>query len=150
MRTNRLGIAALAVLLLVGCGGGSEDLSDYDAGWSDEDYREMDDMAAEEISADAAEARAWLAAPDHQMFEGDKGTVAELVDRFYAAGAPRVWITGIEDFGGTQVSASIVVEMPSSSADREAVLAIEKDYAATYGESGYEDRGQRYLMLGFD
>ena len=116
MRPRTIPIAVLGILLLAACGGspgrdeGSSPAEDDYAS----DYAEIDQLAEEEINApNAAEARAWLAAPGNLLFEGSKEEVVALTDRFYRAGCPQVYMTGIESFGGTPVSASMVVVLPS-------------------------------------
>ena len=153
MRPRTIPIAVLGILLLAACGGspgrdeGSSPAEDDYAF----DYAEIDQLAEEEINApNAAEARAWLAAPGNLLFEGSKEEVVALTDRFYRAGCPQVYMTGIESFGGTPVSASMVVVLPSDPDRRREALAVENEFSASIGEDGVEDRGQRYLFLAFD
>ena len=152
MRPRPLPIATLGLLLLAACGGSSG--RDEASGAAEDDYAldyaELDRFAEEEIAAGAAEARAWLAAPGNMLFEGSKEEVVALTDRFYRAGCPQVYMTGIESFGGTPVSASMVVVLPSDPDRRREALAVENEFSASIGEDGVEDRGQRYLFLAFD
>jgi hypothetical protein len=110
-----------------------------------------DELAEAEINgANAAEARAWLAVPGNAIFEGNKADVTALAESFYQAGCPKVVITGIEHIGGTAVSASMVVVLPTDAAQRAAAFKVENEFAQKHGEDGEQDQGQKYLMLGFD
>lgn len=115
------------------------------------DYKELDKAAEEEIkAANAAEARAWLAVPSNAIFEGSKTEVTALTESFYKAGCPKVFITGIEKFGNTPVSASMIVVLPSEPAQRASAFAIENAFSQKEGETGDKDKGQKYMLLSFD
>ena len=105
-------------------------------------------MIEEELSTGkAAEASNWLQEPGHMLFEGNPQAVQGLIDDLYAAGANNVWFTGIESFGGAEISASIAVEMPSDPSARAQLLQIEADF---WGEDPKPDEEQQYLSFYFD
>ncbi|MEX2317504.1 MAG: hypothetical protein WD669_10165 [Pirellulales bacterium] len=112
---------------------------------------DLDKLAEEEIKGStAAEARAWLAVPGNAIFAGSKTEVTALTESFYKAGCPKVYVTGIENFGGTAVSASMVVELPTEPAQRAAAFKVENEFSQKQGEEGEQDKGQKYFMLSFD
>jgi hypothetical protein len=104
---------------------------------------------AEEIASGKAEpALEWLAGPDNMLFEGDPGTVQSLIESLYEAGAVDVWFTGIEEFGGKNISAAIAVELPQDAGTRARLLQAQ---ASFWEETEAEpDVGQRYLHFAFD
>jgi hypothetical protein len=115
------------------------------------DYKEIDSLAEEEIKApNTAEARVWLKVPANAIFEGSKAEVVALTESFYKAGCPKVYITGIEKLGDTFVSASMVVVLPSEPAQRANAFKVENAFSQKEGESGYQDKGQKYISLSFD
>ncbi len=117
------------------------------AGYDDLDM-DVDAMVEEELAAgNYAEATNWLHEPGNMLFEGDSEAVQELIDDLYAAGANSVWFTGIEDFGGAKVSASIAVDMPSDPSVRAELLLLEAEF---WGEDPQPDVDQRYLSFYFD
>lgn len=137
---------AIAILLLttacfrieLGDGAGTYDDGDFD----------VDKMVEEELAAgNAAEASSWLQEPGHMLFEGDASTVQQLIDDLYAAGAYNVWFTGIEEFGGAKISASIAAEMPADPVARAELLRIEAEF---WGEDPEPDTDQRYLSFYLD
>jgi hypothetical protein len=129
--------------------GGSSSKSD--ASGQAIDYKVQDKMAEEEIKADnAAEARAWLADANNGIFEGKKAEVVALMESFYKAGCAKVYITGIEKLAGASVSASMVAVLPSEAAQRKSAFEVANEFAKKNGESGDEDKGQKYLLLTFD
>lgn len=144
-------ILSLILALFAACSDGSRQSSaDTDEGES-VDYKALDKDVEEEINApNAAEARVWLAVPNNAIFEGSKAEVIALTESFYQAGCPKVYITGIEEFGGTKVSASLVAVLPSDPAQRAKAFKVENEFAKKMGEDGCPDKGQKYLWLGFD
>ena len=115
------------------------------------DYKALDKEIEEEIKGDdAAEARAWLAVPANAIFEGDREEVVALMENFYKAGCPKVYITGIEKLGGANVSASMVAVLPTDPGKRQAAFAVEKEFSEKHGETGDPDQGQQYISLTFD
>ena len=104
---------------------------------------------AEEIASGTAQpALDWLEGPANMLFEGDPTTVQSLVESLYEAGAVDVWFTGIDQFGGKNISAAIAVELPRDAETRGRLLQAEADF---WEESQAEpDVGQRYLHFSFD
>jgi len=113
-------------------------------------YAELDKEAEEDIKDSSAEARAWLAVKNNQIFEGSKQDVIALTEDFYRAGCPKVYITGIEKLAGKFISASMVVVLPADATQRAAAFKVEKQFAEKEGEDPSEDKGQKYLSLAFD
>ncbi|MEX2317509.1 MAG: hypothetical protein WD669_10190 [Pirellulales bacterium] len=112
---------------------------------------DLDKSAEEEINgSDAAEARAWLAAPGHGIFEGSKAEVTALTESFYKAGCPKVYITGIENIGGASLSASMVVLLPTESSQRTEAFKVENEFSQKQGGAAEQDKGQKYIRLSFD
>lgn len=115
------------------------------------DYQALDKEAEIDIkSPDAAEARDWLANPEHGIFEGDKAEVIALMENFYKAGCPKVHITGIEKLGGSSVSASMVVTLPSGTSERQNAFNVAKEFSEKHGEQSDPDKGQKYILFTFD
>ncbi len=115
------------------------------------DYKALDKDIEEEIKADdAAEARDWLAVPANAIFEGDKAEVTALMENFYKAGCLKVYITGISQLGGVNVSASMVAVLPTDPGQRQAAFAVEKEFSEKHGMTGDPDQGQQYISLTFD
>ena len=95
----------------------------------------------------AAPARGWLGAENHLSFEGHPAAMNEWIEAFHAAGAERVWIVGIEEWSGSQISDTIAVELPPAGAARERVLQVE---ARLRDGARSDDVGQRYVTVSFD
>ena len=155
MKTILLKIALLIPLFLAACSEEKRQSSTATASAAaesdGEDYKESDEAAEEEIKGpSAAEARAWLAAPAHAIFEGSKTEVIALTESFYKAGCPKVYITGIEKLGGTFLSASMVAVLPSDATRRAGAFKVENAFSEKQGESGAKDKGQKYISLSFD
>ena len=112
------------------------------------DYKEMDKIAGEEIKGDtAAEARAWLTVPTNALFKTDKPEATALMESFYKAGCPKVYITGIEKLGGAPVSDSMVVVLPTDAGQRQSAFKVEKEFSEKHGESGEQDKGQKFISI---
>lgn len=114
------------------------------------DYSELDLIAEQDIRENASEARIWLAGENNVLFEGSKAEVLALTENFYQAGCPKVFITGIERLAEFNVSASIVVVLPTDPARRNEAFKVEQTFMQAMGEDGAKDMGQKYLMIGFD
>ena len=84
------------------------------------------------------------------LFEGDKETAAKLVDDLYSAGAKEVWVIGIAELGGSEVAAAFVAVLPSDSAARKRVFAVESDFQKLIDGEPSRDDGQKYLHFSFD
>ena len=111
---------------------------------------ETDSWVSEDLASGAtAPARDWLSQSGNALFEGDPQAVQGLIDALYAAGSPNVFFTGIEKFGGTNVSASIAVELTEDPAVRERILHAEAEFWQD-PESATEDVGQKYVVISFD
>jgi hypothetical protein len=110
---------------------------------------EWEASIAEEIaSGKAAPALNWLDGPDNMLFEGDPETVQSLIEGLYEAGAVNVWFTGIEEFGGKNISAAIAVELPEDADTRARLLKAEAEFWQEAEPQA--DDGQRYLEFAFD
>jgi hypothetical protein len=112
-----------------------------------------DSAIAEDIASNrTAEARAWLKDDNHVIFEGNKAEVAKLVEDLYTAGAKEVYITGIVDIEGAQLSASLAVVLPDDPAARKRVFDIQRALYKSweYEEGATEDIGQKYMDFTFD
>jgi hypothetical protein len=111
---------------------------------------EIDAAVAEDLATGkGALARGWLEQDDNMLFEGDPEGVESLIESFYEAGATGVWFTGIEEFEGRNLTASIAVELPVEKEARARVFGVEAGYWGEHGEPT-PDVGQRYLEVGFD
>ncbi len=137
------GLLAIAILLAAGA---CFRIDLRDVG---DDYDvHVDVMVEEDLAAgNYAEASNWLVEPGNMLFEGDAETVQRLIDDLYAAGAYTVWFTGIEEFGGAKVSASIAAELPADAGARAELLRIEADF---WGADPEADVDQRYMAFYFD
>jgi hypothetical protein len=110
---------------------------------------EYEAMVAEEVaSGAAAPALDWLAQPDNMLFEGDPESVQSLIESLHEAGAVDVWFTGIEPFGGKNLSAAIAVELPADPEARARLLRLEAEFWQETETA--PDVGQRYLEISFD
>ena len=146
MRTFRSSLPAASCLLglqvISGCGpaGVPSRVKAIDAGL-EQDFE----------SEDSAEARTWLAGDTHYWFPGDgsKELIAQCVNQFCSAGASRVVISDIiEGEDGSQLSASIIVAVPSDEQARERVFRVAAEAAVQAQQDEISDEGQRYLRLG--
>ena len=104
-------------------------------------------IAGEIANGSAAPASGWLQQPSHGTFEGDPAQMQELIARFEAAGATRVWMVGIEELGKAQLSDTIAVELPARGPTRDRLFEAEAEFS---GGDGTPDLGQNYLLLSFD
>lgn len=106
----------------------------------------LDREVEKELAEGKFEARAWLGAPGHVVFEYGNENARKLVDGLYAGGAKAVWVTGVETMGASKVTASLVVELPADKASRGRVLALCRESV----ECGASDVGQKYVGLSLD
>ncbi len=107
-------------------------------------------MAAEIASGEAVEAREWLA-PSHKNHAGSKmsnSVMLELANRFYKAGAKKVWAANVETKGQMEVCAQFIVEMPTDPAARREVINV--DDKINEVEQPSPDKGQQYLEVSLD
>ena len=110
---------------------------------------ETDAWVTEDIAGGAvAEARDWLSHEDHVLWDGDRGEVQDLIDDAYASGAPNVWFTGLEQYQGKTVTASIAIELPSTEIAREQIFVREAQFWG--GGDATPDVGQKYLAIYLD
>ena len=148
MHNNLLTIQSLALaalVLLTACF--RIELRDTSGFGGDDEY-DVDTMVQEELAAgNYEEASSWLQEPGNMLFEGDPGSVQKLIDDLYAAGAYTVWFTGIEEFGGAKISASLAVELPADSLARAELFQLEADFWGTEPEA---DKDQQYMVFYLD
>ena len=111
---------------------------------------DWDGWAAEDMEGGKEEARAWLKGEKNGIFEMGNAPVIKLTDDLYTAGAENVWITGIESFGGDQLSASMAVELPGEAEMRGKVFAVDAKFRGMNGEGPAKDVGQNFLTYYFD
>ena len=141
-------VLAIAVVVAVKVGWrlmGSESYDDTE--YASEWIQDQDEWVSSEIQGGSAvPAHGWLRESRHGTFEADPEAMAQLIDRFESSGA-RVWVVGIEEFQGSQLSDSIAVELPRDDAQRSQVFAIE---SAHWEGDGTPDLGQDYLVVSFD
>ena len=112
----------------------------------------LDDEVAREEIADPnhAEAREWLRNPQHTVFEGERRRIVSLVDEFYAAGATKVYVTGIEKIMDSDVTATLVVELPSDKATRKKIFDVESAWQKEVGDEPTPEVDQKYLRILLD
>jgi hypothetical protein len=145
-----MGIAlaiAVATVGLVGCMTGSSSVSKDQRSEVEDADKQIEEWLSE---PDKAEARKWLQGDSHILFEGDRGTAAKLVDDLYNAGAKEVWVIGIEKLGGSEIAAAFVAVLPTDSAARKRVFAVEYAFQILMDGEPSKDDGQKYLHLSFD
>ena len=113
--------------------------------------KDIDAACAEMLSQENhREAREWCRDPKSAGFELSKEEMLELAEEFYAAGAETVYVTDIERLGNSNVSASMVVKLPSGGSARKSVFDAEAKFAKKIGEEPVGDSGQKYVLLGLD
>lgn len=128
------------------------------------DFEARQDLASTEYPS--AEAREWLKGDRNGCSETAKENAQELVDAFYDAGSPKVWMTLIDhltpqDFGvepadeeqaeGVYLSDSIIVEIGEDPETRKAVIALAVKYFDEWwgDEFPAEDYGLEYIEFTF-
>jgi hypothetical protein len=147
---RRMGLAlaiVAATVGLAGCTTGSGSVSKDQRSEVEDADKQIEEWLGE---PDKAEARKWLRGDSHILFEGDKETAAKLVDDLYSAGAKEVWVIGIAELGGSEVAAAFVAVLPSDSAARKRVFAVESDFQKLIDGEPSRDDGQKYLHFSFD
>jgi hypothetical protein len=105
-----------------------------------------------------AEAKAWLAAPKHALWKGDRKEITALVDDFYKAGAKEVYAVDIAKEPGFEIVAQFVVVLPTDPEARRKVLEVHNAFWKKYLDEDpdevkdflVDEAGQRYLLLNFD
>jgi hypothetical protein len=110
----------------------------------------QEDLEVEkEIAGGAVEAREWTARPQAMGFELSPAEMRELAEAAYDRGALKVWVTGISEIQGREISASMAVELPVTASSREALFGW---YRELYDEDQEPTRdvGQSYLALPLD
>ena len=113
--------------------------------------KDIDAACAEMLAEDNhREAREWCRDSSSAGFEMSKDEMLELAEEFYAAGAEKVYVTGIERVGNANVAACLVVKLPSGGAARKAVLRAEAKLIHGDDEEPEKDVGQKYVLLGLD
>src|SRR5262245_57509476 len=133
-------LLASAIAALVACGKSGGESSDGPPSDLKEQAKLDDQVAREEINEpNHAEAREWLRNPLHTVFEGERRRIVSLVDEFYAAGATRVLVTGIEKIMDSDVTATLVVELPSDKATRKKLFDVESAWQKEVGDEPTPD-----------
>jgi len=102
-----------------------------------------------------AEARKWFA----EMKPGKPRTVGEFettsesiaeIEAFYTAGAVRVMLVEIDDYGGMRNTGKLVITLPPEPFAREQVLARTNRWATQNGFDADSDNGQKYVYVSLD
>ena len=123
----------------------------WNGGGYEASAKDIDAACAEMLSEDNhREAREWCRDSASAGFEMSKDEMLELAEEFYAAGAEKVYVTGIERMGNSNVAACMVVKLPGGGAARKAVLEAEAKLIRGEGEEPEKDVGQKYVLLGLD
>jgi len=113
--------------------------------------KELDDEVDKEIrEGEAVEAREWLKGGNHSFWNESSIKISDIVERYYAAGAKKVYITGIGEMEGSYMSASIAVEMPADKDARVKVLEADRVLAGELGDEPEKEVSQKYLQRSFD
>ena len=97
-----------------------------------------------------AEAREWLARPSAMGFKVSVKEMSEITEAIYAAGAPRVHVTGISKLGDRELAAVLVAELPEGADQRKPIFDWYAKWAATTEEKPVPDVGQKYLKVILD
>lgn len=99
--------------------------------------------------AKSPEARQWLAASNHAMFEITKEDASALVEAAYAAGAPKVYMSEPEPIEGQgEIGSTIVIELPVDKAARKRIFDAEAAWWKKHGdETPSKDEEQKYLEV---
>lgn len=141
----------LAALLLVsGCPGGGATAGGGGAG---DRAAEVDKAAAESLAeaGKTCEAREWCRKEASMGFEVGTDVMLELAEEAYAAGATDVRVVGIEALGERELSAAMVLTLPSIQADRARLFEwYGKLCRERLDETPPQDVGQRYFYLSLD
>jgi hypothetical protein len=153
-------VILLAAIAIGGCGKSGGDVPVVTtAAPATQPASEDDATEAAQLDADAEkslaepgkyEARDWLTVAHHSTFKISHDAAVKTVDDFYAAGAPHVWVAGVEDIDISQVAAEIIIEIPADSADRQRVFDVMHDLDKTEEDDLTRDVGQKYFVLTCD
>jgi hypothetical protein len=103
--------------------------------------------------AKGAEARSWLADPNHGMFEAGKEATLKLVDALYAAGAEGVRVTDaskLDKSSPMEVAATLVYKLPPDPAMRSSVIKVHNETFELEGDDLEADKGQDYGEIVLD
>ncbi len=109
-----------------------------------------DDKAQSLIANKGVEAREWLN-PSHANHAGFKMSPATMLDwtnKFYAAGADKVYCVDMQTIGNSEVCAMFVIQMPNDPAARKAVLKVSDDLNEEDHPS--PDNNEKYLIEALD
>lgn len=159
--TQLLRYALFIALCACVCGACEEELKtrsgDSEAGEAldqgRENAQEADKIAEEELSQpNHAEARDWCDPKhkDHVGFEVSTATMLQIANELYEAGAPKVYVTGIDEIGQVKISASMVAELPKDPAARKKVFAWQAKFAQEIDDDPAPDVGQKYFFITLD
>ena len=113
----------------------------------------IDTVCEQAIAKTAVDAREWLSAnPDHVMV----ASYTEYAERFYRAGAVRVWFDDFgdeddEDGEGVPGPQTLVIELPRTEPEKQRAIdffteELEKEDTVDIGEAG-EYVGERYCRF---
>lgn len=97
---------------------------------------------------DAVEAREWLK-PEHTNHAAIKfslDTQREWTDKFYAAGAKKVWCADFYKLGVQEASHRLLIEMPDDKKSRAAILQLVADMER-HPKEPEDDPGSKYLHI---
>lgn len=150
-------ILLMGILLIAAAGCASKDRNAGTPGGESstslqKELKDADNEVDKEIDdGSAAEAKKWLSSELNGFWNESSISIKEIVQKYYDAGAPRVYVTGIEEFQGKRISASIAVELPSDKAGREKVFKADESLATELGDDEpIKDIGQKYIHRSFD
>lgn len=132
-----------------------EDIARENNQWAVDDLKASDGKPDEDGEIYVkAEARDWLdfkKHPTHRTFELSSDFARDITEKFYKAGAPKVWMTTIgsfEDNGTTfEITDNMVIEIGKDAEKRKAVLAVYKALADEAEEPALIDIGQDYIFI---
>lgn len=113
----------------------------------------MDKFVEEELASNKhAEARDWCDPrhKTHMGFEVSTSEMLRLVNEMYAAGAAKVYVTGIDELAGRQISAAMAMELPTDPAARKKVFEWQHGFAQMIDDEPMQDFGQKYYYMALD
>lgn len=92
--------------------------------------------------------------PMNRTFELSPQFAREYIEKMYAAGASKVWVTGITEteIGDTKINMSdaLVVVLPTEPAKRAAAFGVYNGYMEEAEEPKLKDIGQKYIFYQAD
>jgi urease accessory protein UreF len=158
--TYKSALAALVALLVaVGCSKQSSDSSEAADSEvpevADKKMTKAIDKMAEEVlqDTDKMEAADWLKRyPKSEIGQDEEGRpilLAAIVARLNQAGAQRIVIQFVK-LGQAELLTAMVVVLPTDSAARQKIFAMEAELSQLCDQTQVTDRGQKYLHYGFD